>query len=55
MPGTTTRKRDAANAYCRTFSNERDEQAVSLLVLYKYFVLSGQLEPDRQLWHFIEG
>jgi hypothetical protein len=45
----------AANAYCRTFSNERDEQAVSLLVLYKYFVLSGQLEPDRQLWHFIEG
>ncbi|WP_214476431.1 glycosyl transferase family 90 [Mesorhizobium sp. dw_380] len=45
----------AANAYCRKFSNERDEQAISLLVLYKYFVLSGQIEPDRELWRFIEG
>jgi len=45
----------AANAYCRKFSNERDEQAISLLVLYKYFVLSGQIEPDPELWRFIEG
>lgn len=43
----------AANAYCRKFSNERDEQAISLLVLYKYFVLSGQIEPDPELWRFI--
>ncbi|MGX5831329.1 glycosyl transferase family 90 [Mesorhizobium sp. 43Arga] len=45
----------AANAYCRIFSNERDEQAISLLVLYKYFVLSGQIESDPELWRFIEG
>ena len=45
----------AANAYCRTFANERTEQAISLLVLYKYFVLSGQLKPDAQVWRFIEG
>ena len=45
----------AANAYCRKFSNEQDEQAISLLVLYKYFVLSGQIEPDPELWRFIEG
>jgi len=45
----------AANAYCRTFANERDEQAISLLVLYKYFVLSGQVAPDPALWRFIDG
>ncbi|BCH02731.1 lipopolysaccharide biosynthesis protein [Mesorhizobium loti] len=45
----------AANAYCRKFSNERDEQAISLLVLYKYFVLSGQIEPGPELWRFIQG
>ncbi|MGX7872422.1 glycosyl transferase family 90 [Mesorhizobium sp. ORM6] len=45
----------AANAYCRKFSYERDEQAISLLVLYKYFVLSGQVEPDPELWRFIDG
>ncbi|ETA72573.1 MULTISPECIES: glycosyl transferase family 90 [Mesorhizobium] len=44
-----------ANAYCRKFSNEGAEQAISLLVLYKYFVLSGQIEPDPELWRFIEG
>ncbi|MBZ9705438.1 lipopolysaccharide biosynthesis protein [Mesorhizobium sp. ESP7-2] len=43
----------AANAYCRKFSNEQDEQAISLLALYKYFVLSGQIEPDAELWRFI--
>ncbi|MER9296052.1 glycosyl transferase family 90 [Mesorhizobium sp. M0621] len=45
----------AANAYCRQFSNEQDEQAISLLVIYKYFVLSGQIEPDPEVWRFIEG
>ncbi|TPM41377.1 glycosyl transferase family 90 [Mesorhizobium sp. B2-3-4] len=45
----------AANAYCRQFFNEPDEQAISLLVLYKYFVLGGQIEPDPELWRFIDG
>ncbi|MBZ9993196.1 glycosyl transferase family 90 [Mesorhizobium sp. BH1-1-4] len=45
----------AANAYCRKFFNERDEQAISLLVLYKYFVLGGQIEPDLEVWRFIEN
>ncbi|RWO21013.1 hypothetical protein [Mesorhizobium sp.] len=26
-----------------------------LLVLYKYFVLSGQIEPDPEVWRFISG
>ena len=45
----------AANAYCRKFCNEQTEQAISLLVLYKYFVLSGQIEPDPEVWRFIAG
>jgi hypothetical protein len=45
----------AANAYCRKFADERAEQAISLLVLYKYFVLSGQIEPDAEVWRFISG
>ncbi|MBZ9866954.1 lipopolysaccharide biosynthesis protein [Mesorhizobium sp. CA15] len=45
----------AANAYCRRFGNEQDEQAISLLVLYKYFVLSGQIKPDAEVWRFIAG
>jgi hypothetical protein len=45
----------AANAYCRQFFDERNEQAISLLVLYKYFVLSGQIEPDPEVWRFIQG
>lgn len=45
----------AANAYCRQFADERAEQAISLLVLYKYFVLSGQIEPDPEVWRFISG
>ncbi|RUX92571.1 MULTISPECIES: glycosyl transferase family 90 [unclassified Mesorhizobium] len=45
----------AANAYCRQFSNEQEEQAISLLVLYKYFVLSGQIKPDPEVWRFIQG
>ncbi|RUW23167.1 lipopolysaccharide biosynthesis protein [Mesorhizobium sp. M4B.F.Ca.ET.215.01.1.1] len=45
----------AANAYCQKFRNERDEQAISLLVLYKYFVLSGQVKPDPEVWRFITG
>jgi hypothetical protein len=43
----------AANAYCRTFANEKAEQAISLLVLYKYFVLSGQIKPDPEVWRYI--
>lgn len=45
----------AANAYCRTFADERTEQAISLLVLYKYFVLSGQTKPDAAVWRYISG
>lgn len=45
----------AANAYCRKFCNEQTEQAISLLVLYKYFVLSGQVEPDAEVWRYISG
>ncbi|MEP6564219.1 MAG: glycosyl transferase family 90 [Mesorhizobium sp.] len=45
----------AANAYCRKFCNEQAEQAISLLVLYKYFVLSGQVEPDAEVWRYISG
>jgi hypothetical protein len=45
----------AANAYCRKYRNQRDEQAISLLVLYKYFVLSGQIEPDPEIWRYISG
>jgi hypothetical protein len=45
----------AANAYCRQFGNEKDEQAISLLVLYKYFVLSGQIKPDAEVWRYIAG
>ncbi|TJV03440.1 MAG: lipopolysaccharide biosynthesis protein [Mesorhizobium sp.] len=45
----------AANAHCRKFFNQRDEQAISLLVLYKYFVLSGQIDPYPELWRFIGG
>jgi hypothetical protein len=37
-----------ANAYVRTFLDEPREQLISLLVMYKYFVLTGQLEPDRR-------
>jgi hypothetical protein len=45
----------AANAYCRTFANEQAEQAISLLVLYKYLVLSGQIKPDSEVWRYITG
>ncbi len=45
----------AANAYCRKFADERAEQAIGLLVLYKYFVLSGQIEPDPEVWRYIQG
>lgn len=38
-----------ANAHVRRFSNREDEQLISLLVLYKYFVLSGQLDPDVEI------
>ncbi|WP_192182633.1 glycosyl transferase family 90 [Mesorhizobium amorphae] len=54
-PAAAERIIGAANAYCRKFCNERDEQAISLLVLYKYFVLSGQVEPDPDVWRFISS
>ncbi|TJW28924.1 MAG: lipopolysaccharide biosynthesis protein, partial [Mesorhizobium sp.] len=44
-----------ANAYCRNFADERAEQAICLLVLYKYFVLSGQIKPDPEVWRYISG
>lgn len=54
-PAEAQRITAAANAYCRQFGNERDEQAISLLVLYKYFVLSGQIKPDAEVWRYIAG
>lgn len=45
----------AANAYCRKFADEPTEQAICLLVLYKYFVLSGQVEPDAEVWRYISA
>lgn len=45
----------AAQAYCRPFRDHATEKAVSLLVLYKYFVLSGQIEPDAEIWRFVAG
>lgn len=35
-----------ANAYVKQFAHRRREQVLSLLVLYKYFALTGQLEPN---------
>lgn len=34
-----------ANLYAAQFFDERREQILSLLVMYKYFVVSGQIEP----------
>ncbi|CAH2409436.1 hypothetical protein [Mesorhizobium escarrei] len=36
----------------RKFADERHEQAICLLVLYKHFVLSGQIEPDPEVLAF---
>jgi hypothetical protein len=38
-----------AQAYVRQFLNEKREQLISLLVLYKYFVATGQIEPDNHI------
>lgn len=38
-----------ANAYVRQFHNPRREQLVSLLVLYKYFSLTGQFVPNPRI------
>jgi hypothetical protein len=38
-----------ANAFVRRFRDERREQLIGLLVMYKYFVLSGQMEADPRL------
>jgi len=42
-----------AKAYCRPFRDQQLDRSISLLVLYKYFVLSGQVEPDDEIWRFI--
>lgn len=42
-----------ANAYVKQFHHRRREQLLSLLVLYKYFAQTGQLEPTpavAELW-----
>jgi hypothetical protein len=38
-----------AQAYVRQFLNEKREQLISLLVLYKYFVATGQIEADSEV------
>ena len=38
-----------AQAHFRQFTDAASERLVSLLVLYKYFVLSGQIEPDARI------
>jgi len=38
-----------AQAYVRQFLNEKREQLISLFVLYKYFVATGQIEPVSDL------
>jgi hypothetical protein len=38
-----------AQAHVRQFLDGRRERLISLLVLYKYFVATGQLEPDDRL------
>lgn len=54
-PAEAERITAAANAYCRRFHNPEEERLISLLVLYKYFVLSGQIESDREIWRYIAG
>jgi hypothetical protein len=38
-----------ANAFVDQFRDEKREQLISILVLYKYFVATGQIEPPEQL------
>ncbi len=38
-----------ANAHFRQFTDDASERLVSLLVLYKYLALSGQIEPDARI------
>jgi hypothetical protein len=38
-----------ANAFAEQFRNAARERLVALLVLYKYFVLTGQLEADDRI------
>jgi hypothetical protein len=38
-----------ANAYVRQFRDERCEQLLSLLVMHKYFVATGQIDEDPRL------
>ena len=38
-----------ANSFVKAFLDERREQIISLLVMYKYFVATRQLEPDESV------
>jgi len=42
-----------AQAHFRQFTDETSERLVSLLVLYKYFALSGQIDPDKRIMALI--
>ena len=42
-----------ANGFVAQFRDETSEQLVSLLVMYKYFVLTGQLEADDRVLELI--
>lgn len=44
-----------AHAYVRQFQDEKRERLISLLVLYKYFVATGQIEPDHRLTELFAG
>jgi hypothetical protein len=46
---------DNAHAYVREFQDEKRERLISLLVLYKYFVATGQIEPDGRLVDLFAG
>src|SRR5262249_7549412 len=39
--------------YVRQFLDERRERLISLIVLHKYFVMTGQMEPEAQLTHLM--
>jgi Glycosyl transferase family 90 len=43
-----------ANAFANQYKDERRERLISLLVLYRYFVLSGQMAPEAGLDDFIQ-
>ena len=44
-----------ANAHVAQFLDPEREQLLSLLVLYKYFAVTGQIEPEPDLAQLIAG